>query len=221
MRKDPLVTGEFYHVYNRGVDKRFVFSDEIDLNRFWESIIEFNVIDPIGSIFEKRHSKKLKNQNYNDKNNLVEFVCYCINPNHFHFLIRQMVDNGISEFMKRLSGGYTKYFNEKERRSGSLFQGRFKSVHIKNNEYLLHLSAYINLNDKVHQFGRPTSKLATSKLVRTSWREYMGESKTNFCNKEIVLGQFGNCNEYKKFTLSSLKEIKKRKEELKEIEFES
>ena len=84
--------------------------------------------------------------------------------------------------MQRLGTGYTMYFNEKEKRSGSLFQGVFKSLHINTNEYLLHLSAYVNLNDRVHQLGSETSK-----LVKSSWREYIGDDKKEFCKKTLYL----------------------------------
>ena len=67
---------------------------------------------------------------------LVQIICYCLNPNHYHLLLKEIKDGGISEFMKRVGGGYTWYFNNKHKRSGTLFQGRFKSVHIKSNEQL-------------------------------------------------------------------------------------
>ena len=162
MRKTNFVNGEFYHIYNRGVDKRNIFSDERDVKRFMQSLDEFNDIEPIGSIYENSSHQALGRPTSKSvkRKKLVNFICYCLNPNHFHFILKQLVDNGISEFMKRL-GGYTKYFNEKEKRSGALFQGSFKSIHVNTNEYLLLLSAYVNLNDKVHRgtsLGRWTSK---------------------------------------------------------------
>lgn len=210
-----LANGEYYHVYNRGTDKRTIFQDELDFQRFWESILKFNVKDPIGSIYESRFNK-LGNRTSKKTNNekLVEFVCYCINPNHYHFLLRQVSDNGISEFIKRLSGGYTRYFNEKYKRSGVLFQGKFKAIHVDTDAYILHLSAYINLNYAVHKLGRPVTK-----FIKSSWDEFIGNDIENNCVKDIVLDQFNSTKEYKKFAMDSLKEIKRRKAELKEIEF--
>src|SRR3989344_5909488 len=115
MRKVPFVEDEYYHIYNRGVDKRSIFEDLTDLNRFVQSIKEFNSVEPIGSIFENSFGKKKKNSK-----KLVEIICYCLNPNHFHFILRPMVEDGISEFMKRI-GGYTWYFNNRHKRSGALF----------------------------------------------------------------------------------------------------
>lgn len=227
-KKDKIkefAIGEHYHIYNRGVDKRDVYMSKNDYERFLQCMIEFNVVEPIGSIYEnsfiKNNKKSSKNQLGRPTSKLVDIVCYCLNSNHYHFILRQVADNGISEFMKRLGGGYTKYFNNKYKRSGSLFQGGFKHIHIDSNEYLLHLSAYVNLNFKVHQLvplGRPTSK-----LVMSSWNQYIGEDFNNesnvVCEKDIILGQFGNINEYKKFAESSLLDILENKEKRKEIEF--
>lgn len=218
MRKVPFVEGEFYHIYNRGVDKRIIFSDQNDLNRFLQSMNEFNVLNPIGSIYENSFAKdqlgseapKLKEAK------LVNFVAYCLNPNHFHFILEQVAENGISKFMQRIGCGYTNYFNEKEKRSGALFQGVFKSIHINSNEYLLYLSAYVNLNDNVHQLGSEASKLVKSK---SSWDEYIkGRTQDGFCEKDIILGQFKNEREYEKFARNALESILSRKAELKNIE---
>jgi len=211
-RKSIFSDGELYHVYNRGVDKRIIFADEYDIKRFFKSMVEFNTVDPIGSLYENSFLE-LGGETAKSRNKLVNIVAYCLNPNHFHFILEQLVDGGISEFMKRI-GGYTWYFNNKYERNGSLFQGVFKDVHIDSNEYLLHLSAYVNLNSHVHQLGGETAKLIES---RSSWEEYTNEKVRGICEKEIVLGQFRSRDEYKKFALSSLESIKQRKEELKDI----
>ena len=143
-RKVNLVQGEHYHVYNRGVDKRKIFSDKSDLIRFFQSMREFNTENPIGSLYENQFVKKKLGDS---SSKLVQFVAYCLNPNHYHFILTPLVDKGIEKFMQRLGTGYTMYFNEKDKRSGSLFQGKFKSKHIHSNEYLLRVSAYVNLNN--------------------------------------------------------------------------
>ena len=202
MRKTQFVNGEFYHIFNRGIDKRNIFSDFEDFYRFFQSINHFNTIEPIGSIYENSFSKDSSKK----QKKLVNFICYCVNPNHYHFLLEQIADDGIEKFMHRVGTGYTKYFNNKYERSGYLFQGPFKSVHIDSNEYLLHVSAYINLNTKVHQLGSSASKFSKS-----SWDEYIN-NKDGFCEKDIILGQFKNLGEYKDFAESSLKDIRERKE---------
>ena len=216
-RKTPFVIGEYYHLYNRGIDKRNIFSNQKDVARFFKSILEFNTLDPIGSIYENSFTKKhrLGGETSKSKKKLVDFIAFCINPNHYHFIVRQVSQRGIEKFMHRLATGYTMYFNEKEKRSGALFQGVFKSVHINSNEYLLHLSSYVNLNDRVHQLGGETSKLVRSV---SSWGEYIDKKIKGVCKKDVVLEQFRNVDKYKEFALSSLESIIKRKEELKDIE---
>ena len=202
-------------MFNRGVDKRVIFTNRYDMDRFFKSLIEFNVIDPIGSLYENSH-KKCGGSTATLSEKLVNIIVYCLNPNHYHLILEQLVDGGISEFMKRI-GGYTWYFNNKYERSGALFQGRFKAIHIDSNEYLLHAGSYVNLNDRVHQLGGSTA--TTVKLVesRSSWGEYTDTKIKGICEKEIILGQFKNVGEYKKFALSSLESILQRKEELKDF----
>ena len=222
MRKTIFSVGEFYHVYNRGVDKRTVFEDVFDVQRFLQSMREFNTAEPIGSIYE--HSflqlggRASKLAGALPKKPLVNFICYCLNPNHYHFILEEITEKGIQRFMHRLATGYTMYFNERYKRSGALFQGKFKASHVDSNEYLLHLSAYVNLNWRVHQLGG-----SASKLVRRSWGEYTGKRKrandTDFCKKGIILEQFGSVKKYEKFALDALSKIQERKGELKEIEF--
>ena len=214
-RKIPFTNDEIFHIYNRGVDKRIIFVDEYDSRRFFQSMIEFNTVYPIGSLYEHSFNNKLGGETPKLAKKLVNIIAYCLNPNHFHLIVRQLVDGGISEFMKRLGGGFTNYFNNKHKRSGALFQGVFKDVHIDTNEYLLHVSAYVNLNDRVHQLGGETLKLVRS---RSSWEEYTDAKTKGICEKEIILGQFRNRNEYKEFALSSFDSIVTRKEELKDID---
>jgi len=219
MRKTPFVVDEFYHIYNRGVDKRPVVIDQNDADRFLQSIIEFNVRDPIGSIYEviqKKSSKKafLRYQAQGTlQEKLVNIVSFRLNPNHYHFLLQPQIPEGIEKFMQKLGNGYTKYFNHRYKRSGSLFQGRFKSIHIDTNEYLLHVSAYVNLNNFVH--GIPED----NKLrLPHSWDEFRGISKTNLYYKSTILSQFKNSEEYVQFALSSLEEMKRRKVEEKDLQ---
>ena len=209
-RENNFGNGEFFHVYNRGVDKRVIFTDSYDIRRFFKSMVEFNTIDPIGSLYENSFL-----QLGGPTPKLVNIIAYCLNPNHFHFILEQLVDGGISEFMKRLGGGYTGYFNNKYDRSGSLFQGKFKNVHIDSNEYLLHVSAYVNLNDRVHQLGGRTPKLVAS---MSSWKEYMDKEMRGICEKEIILEQFKTSKEYEEYALASLDASIRKKVDLKDFE---
>lgn len=205
MRKIKFANGEYYHIFNRGVDKREIFLNHSDINRFFQSMKEFNSIEPIGSIFENSFRKNSLGGLAAKSDKLVNFICYCLNPNHYHFILEQLSDNGIEKFMHRL-GGYTWFFNKKYKRSGSLFQGTFKAVHIESNTQLLHTSVYVNLNDRVHQLGGLAAKLSKS-----SWGEYE-ENLKSFCENSIVLSQFSNAKEYENFAESSLIDILEKKD---------
>lgn len=210
IRKTAFVDKEFYHIYNRGVDKRSIFSDKNDLERFFLSMQEFNTVKPIGSIFENSFNK---NKGGKIDQSLVQFVAFCLIPNHFHFILVQLEERGIEKFMHRLGTGYTNYFNEKHLRSGALFQGRFKANHISSNEYLLHAGIYVNLNYKVHKLkpGRD--------LFLSSWNEYLNETYQGICSKDVMLGQFKSRKGYEKFAESTLEAIlKKRADVVIELE---
>lgn len=191
MRKDPLVTGNYYHVYNRGTDKRDIFGDEKDVERFLLNMKLFAKIAPTGSIRDilelELNSPDVEHRGNEGEQRLVSIVEYCLNPNHFHFILKQEVDGGISEFMKRM-GGYTGYFNRKNKRSGALFQGKFKSVYVGDDEYFRVLCAYVMWNNKMHDL--PKSKLS---LVRSSLEEYQTGKYfiVNQVEAENVLAMFG------------------------------
>lgn len=217
IRKIQLATGEYYHIFNRGVDKRTIFQNQRDVQRFFRSMCEFNTIEPIGSIHENSFKKKgLRSRTPKlPESRLVDIVCYCLNSNHYHLIVKQVADKGVEKFIQKLGTGYTNYFNTKYKRSGVLFQGKYKAVYIDSNEQLLHTSVYVNLNFRVHQLGSPASKLIKP---LSSWDEYAGKMKFDFCQKDGVLGQFKNKKEYKEFAERTLPSILERKEILRELE---
>lgn len=196
MRKEPLVTDEYYHIYNRGVDKRDVFNDIKDLNRFKESMRQFNQIEGIGSL--ELHHKQVRALDSHQQvklKPLVVIVAFCINPNHFHFILKQLVDGGISKFLQKLQGGYTYYFNQRHERSGSLFQGTFKSKLIDDDYYFRKLFGYTNQNYLVHDI--PKNK---SHLIFSSDGEYES-GLFDFVSKtegQGMLKTFGGKNNLKK-----------------------
>lgn len=210
-RSIDFVDNEYYHIYNRGVDKRDIFLDRKDIFRFLRCLQVLNSEELTGSLFE--YSFQEKHQLGRPASKLVEIVCVCLNPNHYHLLVKQVSENGISKFMHRLGTAYSKYFNEKYKRSGALFQGRFKAKHVDDNNYLLHLSAYINLNFEAHDKW----KNKKNPMTFSSWPEYCGKSSSRLCSKSIILKQFPNRESYKKFAKDSLKFIKETKEEEGEL----
>ena len=211
MRKTKFANNEYYHIYNRGVDKREIFCEEKDYLRFLKSIREFN--DNTG-YFQRDYEKRTKLTGQksdfrylkSDFEQLVEIICYCLNPNHYHFILKQLAENGITLFMRKLGTGYTNYFNKKYNRSGSLFQGKFKSVHIDSNEYLLWLSGYVNGNIEIHGIDK------AKKHKWCSYSDYLGKRKGTLCKKEIVLSQFKNLEEYENFVEMTIRKSKERKD---------
>jgi REP element-mobilizing transposase RayT len=200
MRNIQFANGEYYHIFNRGNNKRDVFMEQQDILRFFQGMVEFNSLEPIGSIFENSFRKNLLGHSVSK---LVGFNCYCLNSNHYHFILRQIADKGVEKFMHRLGNGYTKYFNNKYNGSGSLFQGRYKAIHIDSNDYLLHLSAYVNLNNTIHRLGHSVSK--------SSWDEYV-MGREGVCEKKIIMDQFRNIEDYKKFAENSIELSEERKD---------
>ncbi|ETB63579.1 TPA: hypothetical protein DIC38_02625 [Candidatus Nomurabacteria bacterium] len=214
MRNLKFANKEYYHIYNRGTDKRDIFLEKEDVWRFYKSLILLNSVEKIGSLYENSFKKKNKIKLGSSAPKLVNIVAYCLNQNHFHLILEQVADNGISKFMHRLSTGYTNYFNEKNKRTGSLFEGRYKAKHISSNEYLLHLGVYVNLNDRVH---KGMNKEWMKELPFSSFNEYVNKNIKGICKKDIILGQFKNEKDFIKYCLEVLPIIKKRKEDLKEF----
>jgi REP element-mobilizing transposase RayT len=209
MRKDAFAENEYYHIYNRGIEKRNVFLCDGDYSRFLESVKEFNNVKPVYSLYFHRQLKKKEIVDVGRLQKLVEIVCYCLNPNHFHFILKQKAKNGISEFMKRLGGGYTKYFNHRYKRSGVLFQGKFKSVRIKSTAHLFYLSAYVNRNYFIHGYGDD------SRWPYSSLRDYTGRRNSGICDTRVIFGNFRCKNEYQEFMKENAFYMREKKEDEK------
>jgi len=214
MRKTIFANDEYYHIFNRGVDKRDVFFDPIDYQRFLVSMKLLNNIED-GLMIEWRDYKKANlganlddflKLSFRNFDPLVEIIAYCLNPNHYHFILKQVSDRGIEKFMHKIGTSHTKYFNKRIKRTGSLFQGVFKSTHIDSNEYLLYLSAYVNKNNFIHGYNK------NDNWPYSSLSDYLGERKGKLINKEIILGQFKNIEEYKEFLENNALYMREKKE---------
>lgn len=149
-RNHFLITGEYYHVFNRGVAKQPTFVSKRDYNQAVLSKDYYQYLKPpiklsrYKELSENEKSKLKLNMEAGKK--LVEVICYVFMPNHFHFLLKQSTNEGISKFMSLFTNSYTRYFNTANNRVGPVFQGGFKSVPVESEEQLLHLSRYIHLN---------------------------------------------------------------------------
>lgn len=163
-RQRGIEAGTICHVLSRGVDKRDIFMDEKDYFRFMHDLYEFNDEIPahelnINHFFKSDHM--LIARAYIEKKprkRLVDILAFCLMPNHYHLMLREKIVGGIVRFMKKLNMGYARYFNEKYKRSGALFQGRYQSVVVTNEAHFIYLPYYIHLN--------PLD------LVTPEWREH-------------------------------------------------
>lgn len=179
-RKTPLVSGEYYHIYNRGVDKRKIFLDKEDYFHFLKLLYICNseksvTLRNIGKYFDRGET-------------IVDIGAYCLMPNHFHILCHEKIKNGITTFMKKLLTAYAMYFNKKYKRTGTLFQGRFKSEHAKTDEYLKYLYAYIHLNPaKLKESKWRELKDYNSKQLLNFIKEYPYSSLYEYLNNKIKI----------------------------------
>lgn len=208
-----IVEGELYHIYNRGVEKRVVFPSNEYYSRFVKGLREFNNASPIhlsdlATDFDLSYSSKRRRA----KDALVEILSFILMPNHYHLLIRQLTEGGISLFMQKLGTGFTTFFNLKNLRTGALFQGRYKLKLINSDRYAKHIQAYIALN--ALDFAMPEwrdggvqNRVKAKRLVReyrwSSFSSYLG--KNNFpgiINQDFLYEFFADKEEFEKAVIS-------------------
>lgn len=183
----------YYHVYNRGVEKRDIFQDEQDYNMFLYYLFVYLASPDDVAKKYPRVSIRLQSKNLSTE---VELTAYCLMPNHFHLLLKQNTKDGISKLIKQITNAYTLYFNKKYDRVGGLVQGRFKAVKIEREEILLHVSRYIHLNPTV---AGMVSNPADYKW--SSYNFYLGREGSLPCLADIVLSRFSKVGDYEKFVL--------------------
>jgi len=204
LRDVPLVSNEYYHVFNRGHASSPVFLNKRHYEKFIDILLYYrNLLPPL------RYSKFLQ-LDINErkalledlaikKEFLIDIVAYCLMPNHFHLLVKQNVDSGIQRFLYLVSSSYSHYFNLKNNQKGSLFEGRFRAVHISNDDQLMHLSRYIHLNPYSSYVVRTIDE--TFSYPYSSLLEYIDGISVVANSAEIVLSQFKNLEKYKEFVL--------------------
>ncbi len=194
MRKLTFSDNEFYHIYNRGVDKRKIFLGYGYYLRFVKTI--GNIL-ATGTATQKEFIA-----NPVPLNQKVELICYCLMPNHYHLLVRQAQENGITEFMHKLNTSYTKFFNINNQRSGRLFEYIFKAVHVQTDEQLLQLSRYIHLNPLVGGLDVDLNSYKWSSYV-----DYVGARKGKLCCREKIFGLLSSDQSEKKYEKFVLDQI--------------
>jgi len=201
-RKDPLENDCYYHVLNRGVNSEKITKTSEDAWRFMGAFEYYRFVDtPFSYKFFLDLSPVqqgiIMQQMKKDDRRYIDIITFNWMPNHFHFLLKQNIDGGITKFIHHLSTSYSKYFNARYRRTGSLFGSRFKSVKIENEEQLLHVNRYIHLN--TYSAGITKSFNELIQYPFSSLREYLGLDKTNIYQKDDILYAFKDRDLYSKF----------------------
>ena len=209
------VEGGYYHIYNRGVDKRDIFLDEQDYGVFLSYLKEYllpkdevglrgKLSDPNVSYNEKE--KILKQLRLNNFAGEITLLAYCLMPNHFHFFIKQKSADSIDKFMQSLATRYTMYFNKKHKRLGFLYQDTYKAVFVTSEPQFIYLSKYIHKQALATK--GPTLRGWDEKQP-SSFGEYIGQRKTEWVAPEDVLFYFSKSNSklsYKSFVLEDISE---------------
>ena len=190
----------YYHIYNRGVEKRIIFQDEQDYSVFLSYLKDYllpkdreALLDQIASpsTTSKEKDRALKLLKLNNFSGEINLLSHCLMPNHLHFLIKQTKEDSIDRFMSSLGTRYTMYFNKKYKRVGTLCQGVYKAVLVETDEQLLHLTRYIHKQALASQGETLRSWKAGQPC---SYAEYLGERKTEWVKPQEVLTFFSKTN---------------------------
>lgn len=200
-RKTPLVNNQIYHVFNRGINKQPIFNSILDYQRAVTTIEYYRFSKPhprlsgyLSLSLEKRQEvvKLFKDSAIN-----VEILGWCLMPNHFHFLLKQISDNGISNFVANFQNSYTRYFNVKWKKDGPLLLTQFKAVRIEDDDQLLQVSRYIHLNPYSSFIIKSIDNLLN--YPWSSLKEYL--SSAHVVKSEEIINLVGSPKKYKKFLL--------------------
>lgn len=199
-RKVIFATGEIYHVFNRSIAKASILNQSRNCKRFLDLINYYRFAPKMSFSHYNRLEKSLKEQYLQNliKNNyqIVEILCFCIMPNHFHLLLKQKKENGIKNFVSNIQNSYAKYFNLRSERFGSLFQAMFKAVRIEDDEQLIHVSRYIHLNPSTAFIVEPENLLS---YQWSSLPEYLGITPSIFTFSKLIIDLIGGKEKYKEF----------------------
>ena len=198
LRKQVFAPGEYYHLYNRGTEKRIIFLDEQDYRHFLFLMYICNT--------EKSIELRKIDKNFDRGETIIDIGVFCLMPNHFHILVHEKIENGISAYMRKLLTAYSMYFNKKYKRTGKLYEGVFKSIHANRDTYLKYLYSYIHLNPAklIDKNWKENKNRNTSRLLEyvfsypySSIKEYKG-NKFKIINPSVFPAYFEKLIDHKK-----------------------
>lgn len=188
--------GSVHHIYNRGVGKMNIFLDEEDYSFFLKRLREAlypSQPRPMKPMMPIAHITQRENRRSHLPDGAFDLLLYCLMPNHFHLVVQQNSELPISVLVSKICTSYSKYFNKRYDRVGSLYQDQFKAALVKSNEQLLWLAAYIHNNPSKAKLVKDLNKYPYS-----SHLDYLGVRKGTLCKKELVLAQYKSVEDYKK-----------------------
>lgn len=199
IRKTNFQEDGYYHIYNRGVEKRDIFLSEEDYQAFFDILRSY--LSPSLQI-QGRALQRIRSHRLDEE---VKLLSFSLMPNHFHLLFQQKNADSLTNLMRRVLTAYSMYFNEKYDRVGSLFQGRFRAKEVLTDEYLLHLSRYIHLNPV--KAGLVTIG-NLSEFNWSSYGSYLERTKQEWINSDLILNYFPDREVgYKDFVENSVEEV--------------
>ena len=194
-RRNPLLVEQIYHIFSKSISGYKIFRDDDEYGRMKDLLKYYRTEKtPMRFSFFQEIKYKEKKQIYEAEGDdlLVEIIAYCIMPTHFHLVVKQLKEDGISFFIQQILNSYSRYFNVKTKRKGPLWEGRFQNVAIETDEQLLHLTRYIHLNPvTAYLVDRPED------WKFSSYREFLGEEKEKLSSFSNILDT--TPDNYKKF----------------------
>lgn len=220
-RQIPLVAGEIYHVLNRSIARQPMFLSKRDYQRALNCLQYYIYLKPP---LRYSHFRRLPHeQRLNMWENLtkagkkqVKILAFCLMPNHLHLLIEEIIDGGITSFMRYFQDSYAKYFNLKTDRTGSLFQSPFKSVRVESDEQLVHLTRYIHLNPFSAFILKSIEEIESYQW--SSFRAYLS-NQTTIVDTTKVLRYFPTVKQFKDSTLDQA-DYQRKLEQIKHLALE-
>jgi putative transposase len=199
LRKIVFANEETYHIVNRGVDSKLIFTTTREYKRAKQTLDFYRYQSDLKlSLFlsrdEKEKEKFLKKRQNSQQ--MVDIIAYCFMPSHIHLLLKQIANNGVSKFMSKFTNSFARYFNSRHKRKGPLFEGMFRAIRIETEEQLIHVSRYIHINPVVSYV------IKRKDLTTYHWsslREYLGKENLKICNSKLILDHFSSRDAYYKF----------------------
>jgi len=231
IKRPSIVTGEIYHIVIRAIEELKLFRDQRDYFRMIHDLFEFNDEKSTSSYYRQEQNLTRIVLRHKNRECLVEVLAFCLMPNHVHLLVKQLRDGGISKFMRKIGAGYGGYYNKKYHRSGHLFQGKYRIVHIKSDKQLITVFVYIHTNPVAILVpnwkekgikGRELQKIIEF-LENYQWSSYLDYlGNRNFPSltvREFLLQIVGGAREGQRFVNDWL-QFKKELADFPEVAFE-